>query len=86
MVSDVVMPGGTDGFELARLATAFKPGLKVLMTSGFPDRLKSGAELSPGLRLLSKPYRKEDLIRAIDEVLAEEDAARSSVLSVLAES
>jgi PAS domain S-box-containing protein len=69
LMTDVIMPGGMDGFGLARIATARWPGLKVLLTSGFPGAKL--AEISPSMsfRLLIKPYRKEDLALMMREVL-----------------
>jgi PAS domain S-box-containing protein len=70
LFTDVVMPGGIDGSELAREACALVPGLKVLFTSGFPEaRTSSGGWLSPDVPLLSKPYRKDELARAVRQVL-----------------
>ena len=46
------------------------PGLKVVLTSGFPElRLSGDADALAGLRLLSKPYRREELARALREAL-----------------
>jgi PAS domain S-box-containing protein len=66
LFTDVVMPGGMDGVELARAAMARAPSLKVLVTSGYPEmNLDSHGHAVNGLRLLSKPYRKDDLARAL---------------------
>jgi len=44
-----------------------------LLTSGFPGRRLTDAEgLGSGVRLLSKPYRKDELIRLVREVLEKE--------------
>ena len=70
LFSDVVMPGGIGGFELARRATSRWPGLRVLLTSGFPEaRLQDNGEPLAGIRLLSKPYRRDDLARALRDSL-----------------
>jgi len=71
--SDVVLPGGMDGIELAREVMRRHPNSKVLLTSGFPGRRLTDAEgLGSGVRLLSKPYRKDELIRLVREVLEKE--------------
>jgi CheY-like chemotaxis protein len=70
LFTDIVMPGAMDGIELAREAMARWPGLKVVLTSGFPElRLSGDADALAGLRLLSKPYRRDELARALREAL-----------------
>ena len=70
LFSDVVMPGDMDGCALAREVMARWPGLKILLTSGFSGaRLADVEGLGPNVRLLSKPYRKDELTRAIREAL-----------------
>ena len=68
LLTDVVMPGAMDGRDLARVAEARRPALQTLLTSGFPDARWSGSG-THGRRLLSKPYRKEELRRAVREAL-----------------
>jgi PAS domain S-box-containing protein len=70
LFSDVVMPGEMDGYELARRVTARWPRIKIVLTSGFPEaKLNGGFENSLHLRLLSKPYRRDDLARLLRDVL-----------------
>ncbi|MFZ2003453.1 MAG: ATP-binding protein, partial [Stellaceae bacterium] len=70
LFSDIVMPGGASGFELARIATARWPALKILLTSGFPEaKMQGNGETIAGVRLLSKPYRRDDLAQALRESL-----------------
>jgi PAS domain S-box-containing protein len=71
LLTDVVMPGGTNGGELARRARQRWPQIKVIFTSGFSDARLSGetGPLSPCTPLLSKPYRKEELASAAREAL-----------------
>jgi CheY-like chemotaxis protein len=70
LFTDIVMPGGLDGIELASLAIERLPTLKVLLSSGFPE-VRSGTtpEFSTRFRLLSKPYNKNDLADALRETL-----------------
>jgi len=65
LFTDIVMPGGMDGVELAKQAKQQQPGLRVLLASGYAQRLLEGTEL-PGV-LLNKPYRKADLARAFSD-------------------
>jgi two-component system, cell cycle sensor histidine kinase and response regulator CckA len=66
LFTDIVMPGGMNGLELARVAVGRLPSLRVVVTSGFPDMKLADASLN-NLRLLSKPYRKDDLARTLRE-------------------
>jgi CheY-like chemotaxis protein len=76
ILSDIVMPGGIDGVELARLAR--EQGHKVLLTSGFPDlkTTHSGGETFDAGSILKKPYRRADLQRAVRAALAGQSATR----------
>jgi PAS domain S-box-containing protein len=70
LFTDIVMPGGMTGVDLARHATELRPGLKVLFTSGFAENALQGSQDRLGSRnFLSKPYRKQDLARRMREVL-----------------
>ena len=64
------MPGKLNGLELARVAKERWPDLKIILTSGFPEtQPNSHGTATPGMRLLSKPYRKADLACLIRETL-----------------
>jgi len=70
LFSDVVMPGGINGFELAAQAVSLKPNLRVLLTSGFTAKaidVNSHARFHSNL--LQKPYQKDELARQIRTVL-----------------
>jgi len=67
--TDIVMPGGTNGYELARAVRSRWPTIKIVLTSGFPEYKINDVPNAPNLRLLSKPYRKDELGRIIREVL-----------------
>ena len=70
LLTDIVMPGSMDGRDLARTGVRLRPAMRVLLTSGFPDaRLPGSGGLTPKIRLLSKPYRREELRRAVRDVL-----------------
>jgi CheY-like chemotaxis protein len=70
LFTDVILPDGIDGFALAHKVLARWPRLKIVLTSGFPD-VKIDGEFGPvpKVRLLSKPYRKQDLAKTLREVL-----------------
>ncbi|WP_223637421.1 response regulator [Corallococcus sp. EGB] len=70
LFTDVVMPGPVRSPELARLAKAHLPDIEVLFTSGYTENaIVHGGRLDPGVSLLSKPYRREDLARKIRSLL-----------------
>jgi signal transduction histidine kinase len=67
LVSDIVMSGGVDGFELARRARALCPGLSILLMSGYPDGGVEKCEFP----ILHKPYHREELARHIRAALGD---------------
>lgn len=67
LFTDVVMPGDVNGLELARIALARWPALKVVLTSGFVGDGLAGE--AGDLRLLAKPYGMADLARILREAL-----------------
>jgi PAS domain S-box-containing protein len=67
LFSDIVMPGPLDGFGLAQQVRERWPSVKVVLTSGFPGTQLGQPDV--GLRILTKPYRAEDLGAALREVL-----------------
>jgi PAS domain S-box-containing protein len=70
LFTDIVMPGGMSGIQLAAAARQRRPGLKVLFTSGFPvEAAQKSTTLPPSEYMISKPYRKEDLARQIRRVI-----------------
>lgn len=70
LFTDVMLPGGMNGIELADLVRVRWPQTKLLLTSGFPEVLLEEPKSLGGLRLISKPYREDELARTLREVLA----------------
>ena len=70
--SDVVMPGGISGFDLAAWVKANRPGVRVLLTSGFTGEVARHGEepAMANVPLLSKPYALPELARAVREALS----------------
>jgi PAS domain S-box-containing protein len=72
LFTDVIMPGGLNGRQLADRASALRPGLKILYTSGYTDdAIVHHGQLDLGINLLNKPYRKRDLALKLRSVLDE---------------
>lgn len=70
LFTDVVMPGGMNGRELAEKAITLRPGLKLLFTSGYTeDVIVLQGKLAPGSQLLSKPYVRATLARKLRAVI-----------------
>ena len=70
LFSDVVLPKGMSGVELARRAQALKPELRILLTSGYSEEaFRHYGRPEPGTVLLRKPYRRSVLADAIRQAL-----------------
>jgi len=70
LFTDMILPGGIDGRQLAEQAAARRPSLRVLYTSGYAEHAIAGrSPLNPGIALLNKPYRTTELARRIRETL-----------------
>jgi CheY-like chemotaxis protein len=69
LMTDIVMPGTIDGWELARRAKHMRPELNVVYTSGFVDRgLPDKGNPGHG-PLLPKPWRADQLVSLINRAL-----------------
>jgi signal transduction histidine kinase/CHASE3 domain sensor protein len=72
LFTDVIMPGGMSGRDLADKVRARRPGTRVLYTSGYTDNaIVHQGRLDPGVLLLTKPYRKAQLADMIRRALSE---------------
>jgi PAS domain S-box-containing protein len=74
--TDIIMPGGMTGADLARHVHERWPNTRVLFTSGYaePDLVRQG--LASGARWLKKPYTSADLARNLREILDSPQRAR----------
>jgi CheY-like chemotaxis protein len=71
LFTDVRMPGGCNGVQLAHEATKSRPGLKVLLCSGWTDDELDKKGLGGSWPLLAKPFDVVELERALSGVLTE---------------
>jgi CheY-like chemotaxis protein len=74
LLTDIVMPGGMNGLDVAEAARRVRPGLKILFMSGHaPTNVAQLYNLS-GAHLLSKPFSRATLAHAVHEQLKREGA------------
>jgi signal transduction histidine kinase/CHASE3 domain sensor protein len=70
LFTDVVIPGGMSGRELAEEVAKRRPGARVLYTSGYTDNaIVHHGKLDDGVMLLTKPYRRNQLAEMIRKAL-----------------
>jgi hypothetical protein len=68
--AEALAPGGMNGSKLAFEAQRIRPGLKVLLTSGYVDNLNVGQVIGRGeLAVLNKPCRRDELARSLRLIL-----------------
>ncbi len=76
LFTDIILPGGMNGVQLAEKARSLRRNLPVLFTTGYAnDAIARAGGLDPGDRLLGKPYTQHDLANAIRACI---DAPRPS--------
>lgn len=74
VLSDIMMPGGMSGVQLAREIRRRRPDMPVVLTTGYPGTDARRAE-AEGIPLVPKPFRLEDLAAMLGSVLGGKRAA-----------
>jgi len=70
LFTDVGLPGGLNGRQLAEEARRRRPGLKVLFTSGYArNAIVHHGRLDPGVQLITKPYTFAGLGTKLRQIL-----------------
>ncbi len=69
LFSDVVMPGGMNGVQLSVEARRLRPGLRVLLTSGYTGTALDEHAVPADMPLLSKPYQRDELANKLRVVM-----------------
>jgi CheY-like chemotaxis protein len=70
LFTDVVMPGGVNGRQLADEAVRRRPGLKVLFTTGYTrNAIVHHGRLDPGVQMIGKPFSFDELGAKVRELL-----------------
>lgn len=64
LFTDVVMPG-MNGIELSKKSRELAPGIKILLTSGYPAPAVSSQDWTPEYPFLAKPYRLPEIMKAL---------------------
>jgi signal transduction histidine kinase/ActR/RegA family two-component response regulator len=70
--SDIMMPGGMNGVELAKEIRSRRMDLPILLTSGYSEAAKQAAE-AQGIKILRKPYQLAELSEALRGAIARHD-------------
>jgi CheY-like chemotaxis protein len=68
LFTDVLMPGGMNGFELAAEIRRRRPEIAILMTSGFPGNFLPGVQQDSDFEIIRKPFTQAELRAAFARV------------------
>src|SRR5205823_9562747 len=83
LLTDMVMPEGISGWELAGKLRTEKPDLKVICTSGYSvDLAKMNFDAPKGMRFLQKPFKPQSLALAVRECLDRSEEHTSELQSL----
>jgi len=77
MLTDINLPGGSDGFTLARAVRVLRPGLPVVYASGRYNAPERGVSVD-GARFLAKPFTPAVACATLNELLAQNGSAMAS--------
>jgi CheY-like chemotaxis protein len=70
MISDVGLPGGMNGRQVADAARVLRPGLKVLFITGYAENAAIGnGHLDAGMEILAKPFAMSTLGNKVREMI-----------------
>ena len=71
LVTDVGLPGGMNGRQLADTVRMARPNLKVLFITGYAEQsVMSGGDLEPGMHVMTKPFALDQLAGRIRDIIA----------------
>lgn len=70
IVTDIGLPGGMTGPQVAEGARAMRPGVKVLFVTGYADEAEAAATpVAPGVEVMPKPFEVADLVERVGKLL-----------------
>jgi PAS domain S-box-containing protein len=85
LITDVIMPGGMNGVELARKVRQLKPGVKIIYSSGFPsDALAERSGTKVDGPLLYKPYQRTEFSNLVRRVMEDGNTAPDGTVTASA--
>ncbi|MBT5667347.1 MAG: response regulator, partial [Rhodospirillaceae bacterium] len=75
LFTDILLPGGMNGVEIADEVKSFQPNIKILYTTGYAENtvIREG-QLDPNVTLLYKPYMRSELLEKIRLAFEPEEA------------
>lgn len=72
LISDVGLPGGMNGRQMADAGRELRPGLRALFITGYAANAAVGdGHLQPGMHVITKPFSVDSLITRVQELMAE---------------
>ncbi len=78
VVSDIRMGSGMSGIDLVAAVRAIKPGIAMLLITGFADELEDPPSHLDGVPILRKPFRAHDLLETVGRMLGDRPVALST--------
>jgi PAS domain S-box-containing protein len=70
LVTDVGLPGGMNGRQLADFGRVARPSLKILFITGYAEKAVASGELEPGMEILTKPFAMDGLAIRIKKIIS----------------
>ena len=71
LLTDVGLPGGINGRQLADAARRFRPGLKVLFITGYAENIITrNSPMEEGMQVMTKPFRLTTLVSRVQEIIS----------------
>ena len=78
LFTDVILPGGMTGADIAQQARAQQPGLRILFATGYArNAIIHHGRLDPGVELLTKPFTYAELAAKVRDMLDRDDARQA---------
>ena len=85
VLSDIVMPGGLTGYDVARWVASNRPAIKVILCSGYNEGDRGANDQGPpaDVHTLGKPYSRDQLAKALSKALVQPEASSHSLRPTL---